>query len=169
MKKLLVTLLLFVLTLTAAYSITKVYDHMHLNGKWYAYAYHKADGTYYKFEEGLLFLEFFDIHKVKLSILGDKEADIMFSERKLISGFYYTHIKLKDANESWLIKENTPNEDFAIIEILKGNFPLKYQVDYKVLISKKENYFANLKEPKELLEEPKKSEEPKEPKELEKK
>jgi len=162
MKKLLATLLLFVLTLTAAYSIV-IYNHMHLNGKWYAYAYHKADGTYYKFEEGLLFLEFIDINKVRLHILDKEEvSEILFSERKLIDGFYYTHVKLKNANESWLFKEKSPNDDFAIIEILKGNFPLKYEVDYRVLISKKENYFANLKEPKELPEEPKKSEEPKE-------
>jgi len=152
MKKLLVTLLLFVLTLTAAYSITKVYDHMHLNGKWYAYAYHKADGTYYKFEEGLLFLEFFGINKVKLSILGDKEADIAFSERKIINDEYYTHIRLKKSNESWLIKENTPNDDFVIIEILKGNFPIRYEVDYKVLLSQKENYFAELMKSKGLPE-----------------
>ena len=143
MMKKLITILILLFCVTILYP-KDFYNHKHLNGKWYAYALHKEDGTYKRYTEGILFFEFFDKDKVKVHILDGDVLRILFSERQLIEGIYYTHIKIELTNESWLIQEGIPNKNFCTLQILKGNFPLEYKIDYRVLISKEENYFSRI-------------------------
>ncbi len=150
MKKIFITTILILLAITLSYSRI-MFDHSHLNGKWYAYAYvqneYKEDGTPIKvtksFREGVLFLEFVGLTKIKLHILDSTGSgtDILFSERILYEGTYHTHIRLKESGQSLLIKEDIPTKGLATLEVLKGNFPLVYFIDYRVLLSKTENYF----------------------------